>query len=72
MAYPPERAIGHQPGGGMPPWALAVAEDAPTGVDRQGRGRSSTTGLPRDEARPPHGDWAATPQAAPQSLRKTS
>jgi hypothetical protein len=23
-----------------PPWALAVAESAPTGVDRQGRGRS--------------------------------
>jgi hypothetical protein len=23
-----------------PPWALAVAESAPTGADRQGRGRS--------------------------------
>ncbi len=29
-----------------PPWALAVAEVAPTGVDRQGRGRSLTPGLP--------------------------
>jgi hypothetical protein len=47
MACPPERAIGHQPyGGEKPPWALAVAEIAPTGVDRQGRGRSETTGPP--------------------------
>ena len=34
-----------------PPRALAVAEDAPAGVDRQGRGRSMAPGLPRDEAR---------------------
>jgi len=36
----------------MPPQALAVAESAPAGAyDRQGRGRSQSPGLPRDEAR---------------------
>ncbi len=56
-----------------PPWALAVAERwRPRGsTGRVGAGPEQP-GLPRDEARSPHGDWAATPQAAPQSLRKTS
>ena len=43
--------IGHPSEVMRPPRALAVAEDAPTGVDRQGRGRSQAPGLPRDEAR---------------------
>ena len=40
MAYPPERAIGHQPGEEEPPWALAVAEDRAHGGRPAGSGRS--------------------------------
>jgi fermentation-respiration switch protein FrsA (DUF1100 family) len=33
------------------PAGAGGGRDAPTGVDRQGRGRSQAPGLPRDEAR---------------------
>jgi hypothetical protein len=46
--------VGHPPESDeIPPWALAVAEVRPRGLDRQGRGRSQRPGLPRDEARIP-------------------
>src|SRR6266702_2482227 len=51
MACPPERAIGHQPGGGgAPVGAGGGRKNTPTGVDRQGRGRSYDRASP--EMRP--------------------
>src|SRR5215469_18405242 len=41
------------------------------GVDRQGRGRSQGRASPEMRPGSHHDDWAATPRAAPQSLRKT-
>jgi hypothetical protein len=55
----------------MTPVSAGGGRDAPTGVDRQGRSRSGCPGLPRDEARLYHDDWAATPQSEPQSPGKT-
>jgi hypothetical protein len=55
----------------MPPWVLAVAEMHPRGLDRQGRGRSQVRASPEMRPGSHHSDWAATPQAAPQSLGKT-
>ncbi|MGO9081608.1 MAG: hypothetical protein ACLQDY_21625, partial [Streptosporangiaceae bacterium] len=53
-----------------PPWALAVAENAPTGVT--GRvGPVMAPGFPRDEAWFHH-RLGRNPPAAPQSLSKTS
>jgi len=70
MAYPPERAIGHQPGGGMPPWALAVAETHPRGLT--GRvGAGQRPGLPRDEARFSSRRLGRNPPSGTQSLDKT-
>jgi len=65
--------IGHPPAGDeMPPWTLAVAESASTGA-LTGRVGAGPKGRASPEMRPGshHDDWAATPQAAPQSLRKT-
>jgi hypothetical protein len=55
----------------IPPWALAVAEMRPRGLTgRVGAGLSRGRASP--EMRPGyHGDWATTPQAAPQSLGMT-
>jgi hypothetical protein len=39
-ARPVPDARSREPDARKPPWALAVAESAPTGADRQGRGRS--------------------------------
>jgi hypothetical protein len=56
----------------MPPWMLAVAEKCiHGGLDRQGRGRSHGRASPEMRPGSHHDDWAATPQAAPQSLKKT-
>jgi hypothetical protein len=46
--YPPQKNTDNTE---WPPWAVAVAENAPTGADRQGRSRSGSPGLPRDETR---------------------
>src|SRR6266481_1317164 len=65
--------IGHPPAGDeMPPWTLAVAESASTGA-LTGRVGAGPKGRASPEMRPGshHDDWAATPQAAPQSLRKS-
>src|SRR5271165_4583736 len=65
--------IGHPPEGDeMPPRTLAVAENASAGAVT-GRVGAGLNGRASPEMRPGshHDDWAATPQAAAQSLRKT-
>jgi hypothetical protein len=56
----------------MPPQALAVAEKCARG-GQTGRVGAGLEGRASPEMRPGshHDDWAATPQAAPQSLGKT-
>jgi len=56
----------------MPPRTLAVAVSASTGA-LTGRVGAGLNGRASPEMKPGshHDDWAATPQAAPQSLRKT-
>jgi len=65
--------IGHPPEGDeMPPRMLAVAEKCIHG-GLTGRVGAGPNGRASPEMRPGshHDDWAATPQAAPQSLGKT-
>jgi hypothetical protein len=56
----------------MPPRMLAVAEECIRG-GLTGRVGAGPNGRASPEMRPGshHDDWAATPQAAPQSLEKT-
>jgi hypothetical protein len=56
---------------GKTPVGVGGGLDAPTGVTGRVGAGLSRPGLPRDEARFFHVDWATTPQAAPQSLDMT-
>jgi hypothetical protein len=72
-ALPANRASpGTSEGDEIPPRALAVAEVRPRGLTgRVGAGLCARTS-PEMRSGSHHDDWAATPQAAPQSLGKTS
>jgi hypothetical protein len=53
------------PGHESAPVGAGGGRDAPTGADRQGRGRSKARASPEMRPGSHHDDWAATPQAAP-------
>src|SRR5580693_5711600 len=54
------------------PVGAGGGRSAPTGVDRQGRGRSSLPDLPRDEVRFSSRRLGRNPPSGSQSLGKTS